>query len=136
MKNNELDNKMNKKDNLEGSKDTSSQELSISQAQSASNPRQFKGISDLVSYLDQTDPKTKVRVIFKDYNLWREFLSLSESYKSKFSKFVEKKDFIMSSNLVQAKQENITLKESLLKFLETNKIPEEIKEILLNEFYS
>ena len=39
----------------------------------------------------------------------------------------------MSSNLVVAKQENITLKESLLKFLETNKIPEEIKNILLEE---
>ena len=93
----------------------------------------FNDISALLAYLDQIDPKTKVRIIFNDYSLWREFLPLSESYKSKFFKFVEKKDFIMSSNLVVAKQENITLKESLLKFLETNKVPEEIKKILLEE---
>lgn len=97
------------------------------------NLRQFNNISAIVSYLDQTDPKTKVRVIFRDYGLWREFLPFSETYKKKFFKFVEKKDFIMSSNLVVAKQENITLKESLLKFLETNKVPKEIRKILLEE---
>jgi len=118
---------------LEGSKDTSNSKSSISQAQSASKTRQKQVLSDLLAELDNLPAKTKVRIIFKDYGLWREFLPLSETYKNKFFKFVEKKDFIMSSNLVVAKQENITLKESLLKFLETNKIPEEIKKILLNE---
>jgi len=118
---------------LEGSKDTSNPKLSISQAQDSLKTGHFEALSDLVAYLDQLDPKTKVRVIFQDYGLWREFLPLSETYKNKFFKFVEKKDFIMSSNLVVAKQENITLKESLLKFLETNKVPEEIKQILLEE---
>jgi len=118
---------------LEGSKDTSNPKLSISQAQDSLKTGHFEALSDLVAYLDQLDPKTKVRVIFQDYGLWREFLPLSETYKNKFFKFVEKKDFIMSSNLVIAKQENITLKDSLIKFLETNKIPEEIKKILLGE---
>ena len=120
-------------DKIDPTQMASNSKSSISQAQSTSNSRQFSSIMAITPYLDQLDPKTKVRVIFQDYGLWREFLPLSETYKNKFFKFVEKKDFIMSSNLVVAKQENITLKESLLKFLETNKIPEEIKKILLNE---
>jgi DNA repair exonuclease SbcCD nuclease subunit len=125
---------LSKNEVLERSKDTSSQELSISQAQSTSNLRQFKGISDLVSYLDQTDPKTKVRVIFKDYGLWREFLPLSETYKKKFSKWVEKKDFLISANReILVSKETSSLKNSLIKFLESNKVPEEIKKVLLEE---
>ena len=123
-------------DKIDPTQMASNPKSSICQAQDSSKTRQFKALSEVLTYLDQLDPKTKVRIIFSNYGLWREFLPLSETYKNKFFKFVEKKDFIMSSNLVQAKQENITLKESLLKFLETNKIPEEIKEILLNEFYS
>jgi len=120
-------------DKIDPTQDPKNVKSSISQAQSTPNLRQFNSIMAITPYLDQLDPKTKVRVIFKDYGLWREFLPLSETYKNKFFKFVEKKDFIMSSNLVIAKQENITLKESLLKFIETNKVPIEIKNILLEE---
>jgi hypothetical protein len=87
-----------------------------------------------VAYLDQTDPKTKVRVIFKDYGLWREFLPLSETYKNKFFKFMEKKDFLISANreILQSK-ETESLQNSLIKWMETNKVPEEIKKILMEE---
>jgi DNA repair exonuclease SbcCD nuclease subunit len=120
-------------DKIDPTQMASNPKSSICQAQDSLKTRQFKALSEVLTYLDQLDPKTKVRIIFSDYSLWREFLPLSETYKNKFFKFVEKKDFIMSSNLVISKTENITLKESLLKFLETNKVPEEIKKILLEE---
>jgi len=128
-------------DNSQAIKDRSKAESSISQAQNPPKTKnskhleqvQFDSIGALTTCLDQLDPKTKVRIIFQDYNLWRGFLPLSETYKNKFSKFVEKKEFIMSSNLVITKQENITLKESLVNWLEKNKIDENIKNILLEE---
>jgi len=119
---------------LEGSKDTSNSKSSISQAQETLNSRQFKALSDLLAYLDKLDPKTKVRVIFSDYSLWREFLPLSETYKQKFNKFIEKKDFLISANIQKPQStETSSLKDSLIKFLETNKVPEEIKQILMEE---
>jgi len=119
---------------LDPSKMTLNPKSSISQAQSTSNSRQFNDIQSILAYLDQLDSKTKVRVIFSDYSLWREFLPLSETYKSKFSKFIEKKDFLISVNReISISTETSSLKDSLIKFLETNKIPEEIKQILLEE---
>jgi len=93
----------------------------------------FDSISAITTYLDQLDPKTKVRIIFQDYGIWREFIPLSETYKNKFFKFVEKKDFILTANLQNQTKENISLKESLIKFLDTNKVDESIKKILLGE---
>jgi phosphatidylinositol kinase/protein kinase (PI-3 family) len=39
----------------------------------------------------------------------------------------------MNCNLIETKQNNISLKESLKNYLEKNQIPEEIKKILLEE---
>jgi DNA repair exonuclease SbcCD nuclease subunit len=97
------------------------------------NPRQNKALSDLLTKLDQLPAKTKVRIVFKDYQNWVNFLPYYERYKNKFIKFSDKKDFIMSSNLDVAKKENITLKESLIKWMELKKIDEKIKQILLEE---
>ena len=126
-------NELHQTSNLEGSKDTPKGEIVAPRGSDKANSPSFYDIQSILAYLEKLDPKTKVRVIFSDYSLWREFLPLSETYKNKFFKFVEKKDFIISSNLVVAKQENITLKESLLKFLETNNVPKEIKKILMEE---
>ena len=118
---------------LGGSNDPENQKKSISEGESALNPRQNKALSDLLAKLDQLDPKTKVRIVYKDYESYREFLPYYQKYEDKFVLFKDKKDFIISNNLVVAKQENITLKESLINWLEKNKVDEKIKQILLEE---
>jgi DNA repair exonuclease SbcCD nuclease subunit len=93
----------------------------------AKSEEEFKAI------LDKLPPKTKVRVIFKDFDSYSKVINSLSTYKSKFVLFTEKKDFIMNSNLVLAKKEDISLRESLIKYLEENKVPEDIKNILLGE---
>jgi DNA repair exonuclease SbcCD nuclease subunit len=117
---------------LEGSNDVSEQEKVVPRAPDKSKSSIFDSISSISAFLDQLDPKTKVRIVFKDYNLWRSFLPISETYKTKFFKFVEKKDFIIA-NIQNVTKENKSLKDSLIKFLDTNKIEESIKKILLEE---
>lgn len=97
------------------------------------NLRQFNEICQLTTFLDKLPEKTKIRIIFKDYHNWVNFLPYYQKYKEKFILFRDKKEFIMSSNLVITKQENIPLKESLIKWMEQNKINEQIKNILLEE---
>jgi hypothetical protein len=90
-------------------------------------------VGSLCFYLDKLLEKTKIRIIFKDYDNWVSFLPFYQKYKDKFILFRDKKEFIMSSNLVETKQNNLPLKESLIKWLEQNKIEEKIKQILLEE---
>lgn len=91
-------------------------------------------IEAICQKLDKIDPKTKVRVIFKDYALWREFLPFYNKYKNKFEIFKDKKDFLISDNmLVKAKTEMTTLKESMLNYLDKTKIDDLIKKTLLEE---
>ena len=127
-------NELHQTSNLEGSKDTPKGEIVAPRGSDKANSPSFNEVSSLLAYLDKLDPKTKVRVIFSDYSLWREFLPLSETYKQKFSKFIEKKDFLISASIEKPQStETSSLKDSLLKFLETNKVPEEIKQILMEE---
>jgi DNA repair exonuclease SbcCD nuclease subunit len=98
------------------------------------NCASFLSISDITAYLDKLDSKIKIRVIFNNYDLWREFLPLSDKYKDKFFLFKEKKDFLISEHsLAKAKNEMTSLKESLKNYLEKNKVEEEIKKIILEE---
>jgi len=97
------------------------------------NPIKIDSVSALCAYLDGLSAKNKVRVCFRNYVQWREFLSYSEKYKTKFAQFKEKKDFIMNSNLVITKQENILLKDSLIDWMKKNNIDSKIQEVLLNE---
>jgi len=90
-------------------------------------------LSDLLTKLDQLPAKTKVRIVFKDYENYRNFLPYYQKYQDKFVLFREKKEFIILNNLVVVKSENITLKESLINWLGKNKVDEKIKEVLLNE---
>ncbi len=94
----------------------------------AHSEEEFKAI------LDKIAPKTKVRVIFKDFHSYTQVIPILINYKTKFVVFKEKKDFIISDNtLIGAKTETVNLKQSLMKYLESNKIPNEIKNILLEE---
>ena len=92
-----------------------------------------KSEEEFGSILDNTDTKTKVRVIFKDFDTYSKVINSLSTYKNKFILFTERKDFIMNSNLVLTKKEDISLKESLIKYLEDNKVSADIKNILLGE---
>jgi len=98
-----------------------------------SNSRQNEVLSELLIKLDKLEPKTKVRIVFRDYQNWVNFLPYYSKYKEKFLLLRDKKEFIMDSNLVQTKQNNLPLKESLINWMEQNKINEEIRKILLEE---
>lgn len=95
----------------------------------------FEAIKDLTTHLDKLDPKTKIRIIFKDYSLWREFLPIYHVYKQKFIVFRDKKDFLIQPivEVVSEKKENKSLKESLIQFMKDNKVEQFIQDILLNE---
>lgn len=97
------------------------------------NPSNLAEIKALCEKLDKLDKKTKVRVIFKDYSLWREFLPFYQAYKDKFVIFVDKKDFIINIDVVKEKNKDISIKNSFIKFLEVNKVEDKIKNILLEE---
>lgn len=92
----------------------------------ASNLPYLRGI------LDSLPEKTKVRVIIKDYSLFREFLQYEEIYKKKFVVFKVKKDFVID-NVVIAKKENLPLKELLVSWMDKNKVDEQIRKVLLGE---
>jgi DNA repair exonuclease SbcCD nuclease subunit len=106
-----------------------------SKAQPASSENAFfDNISALSDYLNQLSSKSKVRLIFKNYSLWTEFLSVAKTYKEKFVLFAEKKDFVLSDiALGSAKNETVSLKENLLTWINKNKIDNKIKDILLEE---
>jgi len=91
----------------------------------AKSEEEFKAV------LDKFPPKTKVRVIFKDFESYSRVINSLSTYKDKLVLFVEKKDFIMNSNSVLTKKEDISLKESLIKYLDENKVNGDIKKILL-----
>jgi DNA repair exonuclease SbcCD nuclease subunit len=93
---------------------------------SASNLTHLRGI------LDSFSPKTKIRCIFSNYNLWREFLPFESVYKEKFILFRIKKDFVMNEIII-AKKEKQPLRESLVKWMDINKVDDKIREILINE---
>jgi len=74
--------------------------------------RVFEGIPALNTHLDIIKAKTKVRIIFSDYELWRQFLPHYDTYKAKFVVFRDRKDFLIQSNTEVApeKKENKSLK--------------------------
>jgi len=92
-------------------------------------------ISEIAAKLDQLSPKTKVRILFYDFNLWKDYLSISHQYKNKFVIYKEEKKFItnINSQISVAKEQNITIKDYLKKWLEINKVNENISSILLEE---
>jgi DNA repair exonuclease SbcCD nuclease subunit len=93
----------------------------------AKSEEEFKAI------LDKLPPKTKVRVIFKDFDTYSKVINSLSTYKSKFVLFSEKKDFIISDTASINSKKEISIRESLIKYLEDNKVNEDIKKILLEE---
>lgn len=92
----------------------------------------FSEIIGLQAVLDELSAKTKVKVIFKDFKGYRDFLPLIKTYKDKFVIFKEHKDFILE--LKENKEKNILpLKDRFESWALTNKIEVEVKNILLEE---
>lgn len=91
-------------------------------------------INKLITQLDKLDPNTKVRIILKDYVLWREYLPLQQKYKDKFFVYRERKDFILNLKINSSQKENnYSLRESLVRWMKQNKIENKIQKILLEE---
>lgn len=94
----------------------------------------FEDISKALTHLNQLSANTKVRVIFKDYGSYKEFLPYYENFKQKFVLFKDRKDFILSiSDDATRSVKTETMKESLIKFLKVNNIDEEIIGVLEEE---
>jgi len=94
----------------------------------AQSEEEFKAI------LDKLDSLTKVRVIFKDFKSYTQVINSLANYKNKFLLFKEKKEFLISENNdICLSKETVDIKESLIKFLEEQKIDKTIKNILLEE---
>ena len=92
-------------------------------------------IKMLCQKLDKLPKETKIRIISRDYELWRDFLPHYNKYKEKFFVFRDKKDFLINAikDTVTEKKEQKSLKESLIKFMQENKIEKKIRDILLEE---
>lgn len=116
-------------------KDTPKVKSSISQAQTSLNPGQFETICQLSAFLDKTDPRTKVKVVIKDFESFREFLPLVNKYNAKFEVFKYETDFeVISVNKQYCKTSEMTsFKASFANWLNQKEIDTKIKEILQKE---
>lgn len=92
-----------------------------------------KSEEELRAILDKIDAKTKVRVIFKDFDSYSKVINSLSTYKNKFVMFKEKKDFLISDNTPISVKSEIDIKGSLVKYLGDNNISANIKDILLEE---
>lgn len=83
--------------------------------------------------LDLLPEKTKVRLIFKDFESYSSSINDLDKYKQKFTLFKIKTDFVISDISPVAAKSETNIKESLTKYLKDNNINEDIKSILLGE---
>lgn len=92
-------------------------------------------IPSLKAYLDLLTPRNKVRLVFKDYGFWKEFLPYSTIYKEKFFIYKEQKAFVISTVAEVSSKHDISLRQSLLNYLLNTKTPQDIQDILLKELH-
>lgn len=120
-------------DNSQTTKDTSKSKESISQAQTQA--KKTLSMGECQAYLDNLNPKTKVKVKIQDFESFREFLPLTNKYSSKFELFKYETNFEVVSDNTQksVKTEMTSFKESFMNWLKNQKIDEKIKEILQEE---
>jgi len=87
-----------------------------------------------IQVLDKLDPKTKVRVIFHDFDSYTQFINKYDFYKNKFVLFKDKKEFIISDNThLRGLTEMKSLKEVMEDYLVKTKVNDIIKRVLLEE---
>ena len=85
------------------------------------------------SVIEQLNAKTKLRIIFRDFESYYSNINDLQRFKDKFVLFSVKKDFLVEETILTSKVETHSMKDSLKNYLEQNKINEEIKRILLEE---
>lgn len=86
-------------------------------------------------YIRLLPEKTKVRVIFKDFESYTQVINILPKYKNKFIILKEKKDFLISNeSKPEKKKENISVRESLTSWLKEKNTNIKIQDILLEEF--
>ncbi len=83
--------------------------------------------------LDSLPSKTKIRLVFKDFASYSNSINELEKYKNKFTIFKIKHDYILENTETKVEKKDINIQESLNKYLDSNNINKEIKDILLNE---
>jgi DNA repair exonuclease SbcCD nuclease subunit len=120
---------------LDPHKETPNPKSSILAPTTPSNSRQFNSISAISSFLDKTDPKTKIKVKILDFESFRQFLPLVNRYDNKFSLFKYETDFTVISvnNQKVGLTETTNFKESFTKWLSQQNVDQKIKEILKKE---
>jgi DNA repair exonuclease SbcCD nuclease subunit len=107
---------------------------SVSQGENPVNTKRFETAALIESYLAKVDPKTKVKVVIKDFESFKAFLSFENKYKEKFIKFVRENDFeLISDNRVIRAKSEIDLKQSFEEFAKEKEIDKEIKDIINKE---
>jgi DNA repair exonuclease SbcCD nuclease subunit len=116
-------------------KDTLEQKSSISQAQNPPESYKFGVVSELSTFLDKTNPKTKIKVKILDFESFREFLPFCNKYSTKFVTFKYATEFDVVSDLTLSSEKNETtsFKESLSKWLDQQNVDQKIKDILQKE---
>jgi len=92
----------------------------------------------VIAYLDKLPAKTKIKVLIKDFDAYKQWLTLSntKTYAQKFAKFVVQNDFSILNQdlaLISAKTETTSLKESFAKFAIERNVEDSIKKIIENE---
>jgi hypothetical protein len=89
---------------------------------------------DVCQILDNLDPQTKVKLIIKDFNSYRQFLTIEHKYRTKFVKFVRENDFLLIADNVSSKENKQTnLKESFDVFAKEKEVNQVIVEIIKKE---
>lgn len=119
----------------EQGKDTINQNKSISEGENPSNNRIFNDVCQLISYLNSISDKTKVKIVIKDFENYRNLLPKIGFYQSKFATFKVSTDFEVVSVCSEkdTQSEMTTFRESFKDYLENNKIDDKVKEILQKE---
>ena len=108
--------------------------IDVSYAQKASpEGSETKLSAQNEAYMDNLDPFSKVRCIFKDFKSYAQVINNLDKYKEKFILFKIKQDFLVNDTVIATKQKTQNLKESLVTYLEENKTDTDIKNILLKE---
>jgi DNA repair exonuclease SbcCD nuclease subunit len=89
-------------------------------------------IEQFRAILNNLNSKSKIRVIFDDFESYKQVINILSEYKEKFVLFQEKKNYLIQ-NKEFAVAKKIDLKESLTAYLNDKKVNDEVKNILLEE---
>ncbi|MFH0806047.1 MAG: metallophosphoesterase [Patescibacteria group bacterium] len=94
---------------------------------------QYSNLEDIRLRLDDISSKTKVRLKFTNFEDYKQWLTISKNYESKFYIFREKKDFKSVFNNQIVTKENTDIEKELEQWLKNQVVDEDVKKALLEE---